>query len=303
MTDQDKKKLQEAISIIKKLMEDEYVRTKLMNREIGAFDTLIQSARSLLSGDQEMICRTCRSFSKQQLDILSGECFASEEEIVRTIMETCIFMDVSQARKIAKALSSIPQQLSEYEKRKQCPYCSNQSVMCMDCGKTFKVKDMSKHEKECPNSHWIIPERSNTNLTPEQKAEKDANFNKFISDQKKGLIPGRFNPVPRQLATEEEIEKIVDYFKDNKCPYGINWCENEQMPREPNSIGTCDYCGKPICLKTLDEVLVDKISNPVDDPTYCTHCGFEMKFHKCNPHKKTLLERDDMKPNYGERDR
>jgi len=25
----------------------------------------------------------------------------------------------------------------------------------------------------------------------------------------------------------------------------------------------------------------------IDDPTKCTHCGFEMKFHECNPHSKT----------------
>ena len=24
-----------------------------------------------------------------------------------------------------------------------------------------------------------------------------------------------------------------------------------------------------------------------DDPTKCTHCGFEMKMHKCNPHKSS----------------
>jgi predicted methyltransferase len=58
-----------------------------------------------------------------------------------------------------------------------------------------------------------------------------------------------------KLLSVSEIEKIIKYFKDNKCPYGINWCANEAMPREPNSIGTCDYCGRPVRLKTLAEVL------------------------------------------------
>ena len=51
--------------------------------------------------------------------------------------------------------------------------------------------------------------------------------------------------------TPKTLEDVIEYFKNNKCPYGINWCENEKIPREPNSLGSCDYCGEKVGLKTL----------------------------------------------------
>ena len=59
--------------------------------------------------------------------------------------------------------------------------------------------------------------------------------------------------------TVERVEEIADYFKDNKSPYGINWCERENKPSEPNSIGMCDECGGKVRLKTLSEAIVSDI--------------------------------------------
>jgi hypothetical protein len=59
---------------------------------------------------------------------------------------TVVRKDVKQA--VAK------QRIKEPKRRK------GSTCMCMDCGKVIKVKEQSKHNKECPNSHWLKPTRS-----------------------------------------------------------------------------------------------------------------------------------------------
>ncbi len=52
-----------------------------------------------------------------------------------------------------------------------------------------------------------------------------------------------------------ELERIIELFRDSG-KYGMNWCLNENRPRDPNSIGECDNCGGVVRLKTLAEAIL-----------------------------------------------
>ena len=58
---------------------------------------------------------------------------------------------------------------------------------------------------------------------------------------------------------EVDVGRILDFYKSSESPYGINWCNKENRPRDPNSIGCCDYCGGEVRLKTLAQAIADAI--------------------------------------------
>jgi hypothetical protein len=118
--------------------------------------------------------------------------------------------------------------------------------------------------------------------------------------------------IPRQLATEEEIEKIIDSCDTEEemgcsCGADIGYIDTDKykllnlltgkIPRQSE----CPECRGEgeICQNAQDyDWKKCKVCNgtgkvprqmATDDPTKCTHCGFEMKFHECNPHNKSHI--------------
>ena len=127
----DKKKLQEAITIIK------------ANRNSVTWD--LQSSKAYRDAEDLLI--------EAAQSLLSGECFASAKKIEEIIaIYVAGYLSVEQVKELAKALSSIPRQMATRE----CPSCKGTGLYgcqfaspCLACKGTGHIPKI-EGEQKCP---------------------------------------------------------------------------------------------------------------------------------------------------------